>query len=385
MCRTLWLTSHVDRLTVDIIGKVALDMQLNTQRGDNPMVSALREQVHLVPNSGTLNPLAGWSPIGIYKRWRNSKIMLSYLDKVLSDRLANQESNHPSSEKQPRKRTMIDLALESYKSQTSSSSSSSSSNTTSSTTTTLSPDFKTHAITQIRIFLFAGHDTTSSAICYALYLLQKYPDTLATIRAEHDAVLGSISTTPQTLKSDPYILNKLNYTTAVLKESLRLFPAASGLRTPDDSLVLRNPQTGERLPTIPNMLLWIPHYGLHRDPRTWGPTATTFNPSRFLPANISSLPESSYRPFERGIRNCIGQDLAMLEARLVLAMVVRKFAFRPAFDALEELARDGSRYASDARWRRGKQDLDGEEAYPVLIGSAKPREGMPMWVAEVGP
>jgi cytochrome P450 len=376
MCRTLWLTSHVDRLTVDIIGKVALDMQLNTQRGDNPMVSALREQVHLVPNSGTLNPLAGWSPIGIYKRWRNSKIMISYLDKVLSDRLANQESNHPSSEKQPRKRTMIDLALESYKTQTMSSP------TTSTKTTSLDPDFKTHAITQIRIFLFAGHDTTSSAICYALYLLQKHPSTLALIRAEHNAVLGPTTSTPQTLKKDPYIVNKLEYTTAVLKESLRLFPAASGLRTPDSNLILRNPATGEILPTIPNMLLWIPHFGLHRDARIWGSTANTFNPSRFLPCNISSLPESSYRPFERGIRNCIGQDLAMLEARLVLAMVVRKFEFKPAFDALEELARDGSKYASDPRWRKGKQDLDGEEAYPVLIGSAKPREGMPMWVGE---
>ena len=56
----------VRRLTVDIIGKVALDMQLNTQNEDNPMISALREQVHLIPNQGTLSPFALWSPLGIF-------------------------------------------------------------------------------------------------------------------------------------------------------------------------------------------------------------------------------------------------------------------------------------------------------------------------------
>jgi cytochrome P450 len=132
------------------------------------------------------------------------------------------------------------------------------------------------------------------------------------------------------------------------------------------------------------MLLWVPHFGLHRDKTIWGPTANAFDPSRFLPENASSLPEAGYRPFERGIRNCIGQDLAMLESRIVLALVARRYDFTPAFDALEELARDGSKYAENPKWRKGKQDLDGEVAYPVLIGSAKPREGMPMWVQEVG-
>lgn len=363
------------RLTVDIIGKVALDMQLNTQREDNPMVSALREQVHLVPNSGTLNPFAGWSPIGIYQRWNNSRIMTSYLDKVLEDRLAHLEGEQGAGKK-PRRRTMIDLAVESYRSQTESSSNK--------PTSGLDLEFKKHAITQIRVFIFAGHDTTSSAICYAIYLLQKHPETLARIRAEHDRVLGPIENAAETIKADPYIVNKLEYTNAVMKESLRLFPAASGLRTPDSSLVLRNPKTGEVLPTVPGMLLWIPHFGLHRDKTIWGPTATGFDPSRFLPENASSLPEAGYRPFERGNRNCIGQDLAMLESRIVLAMVVRKYDFTPAFDALEELARDGSKYAENPKWRKGKQDLDGEVAYPVLIGSAKPREGMPMWVSEAG-
>ena len=361
-----------DRLTVDVIGKVVLDMQLNTQRADNPMVSALREQVHLVPNQGTLNPLAGWSPVGIYQRWRNGRIMTDYIGKVLEDRFASQKSEQ-SEEKKPRKRTMIDLALESYRSQTAASAVE---------VEGLDPDFKKHATTQIRVFIFAGHDTTSSAICYAIYLLQKHPETLARLREEHDKILGPPSGAAELIRNDPYIVNKLEYTNAALKEALRLFPAASGLRTPDNNLILRDPQTGAHLPTIPGMLLWVNHYGLHRDKAIWGPEANSFDPSRFLPENSSTLPEAHYRPFERGVRSCIGQELAMIEARIALALVARKFDFRPAFDALEMLAKDGSKYAEDPKWRQGKQDLGGEVAYPVLIGSSKPREGMPMWVEE---
>lgn len=99
-----------------------------------------------------------------------------------------------------------------------------------------------------------------------------------------------------------------------------------------------------------------------------------------MPENASTFPENGWRPFERGPRNCIGQDLAQLEARIILALVVRRFDFEAAFDSLHELANDGSVYANDVGFRTGKQDLDGEEAYPVLLGTAKPREGMPMRV-----
>lgn len=350
-------------------------MQLGTQRADNPMVTALRDQVHLVPNDST-NPLAHYSPIKAYRRWRNSRIISAYIDDVLEKRFANQEKENASiSTKQPRKRAIIDLALESYRNQQEASDVN---------TQGLDPDFKKHATTQIRIFIFAGHDTTSSTICYAIYLLQSHPEALARLREEHDEILGPSETAADKMKADPYVVNKLHYTTAVIKESLRLFPAASTIRKPDETTKtpIRDPKTGEALPTVPGMFLWVLHWGMHRDPSIWGSNAAVFDPSRFMPENAASLPEAGYRPFEKGIRNCIGQDLAMLEARIVLALVARRFDFTPAFDALETLAGDGSKYAENPKWRQGTQDLDGEVAYPVLIGSAKPREGMPMWVRE---
>lgn len=55
----------------------------------------------------------------------------------------------------------------------------------------LEPEFRAFATSQIRLFVFAGHDSTSSTICYILHLLATYPDALAHVRAEHDLVLGT--------------------------------------------------------------------------------------------------------------------------------------------------------------------------------------------------
>lgn len=184
---------------------------------------------------------------------------------------------------------------------------------------------------------------------------------------------------PQAIRNDPYIVNRLEYTLAVIKEVLRLFPAASATRTGDPGFMIHDPKTGESFPTD-GFLVWVIHYPLHRDPRIWGETADKFDPTRWLPENESSLPENGFRPFEKGPRNCIGQELALLEARIALAVTVRSFDFKLALDALQELENDGSYFSTDKSFRGGKQDVEGEEMYQVLIGSAKPREGMPVRV-----
>lgn len=236
-------------------------------------------------------------------------------------------------------------------------------------------------------------------------MLSKNTECLERIRKEHDEILGPISGTPDKIKKDPHILNKLEYTYAVIRETLRLWPTASSVRTGFPGYKAYDPKTGEWLETE-DMLVWVRslsnvpkealghgrwltcvardsqvlHFPLQRSQELWGPTANDFDPSRFMPENASKFPENGWRAFERGPRNCIGQELAQLEARIILALVVRSFDFQAAFDSLHELAKDGSTYAKDGNYRTGVQELDGEEAYPILIGTAKPREGMPMRV-----
>ena len=118
---------------------------------------------------------------------------------------------------------------------------------------------------------------------------------------EHERVLGPIDGTAEAIKNDPHLLNSLEYTLCVIKETLRLFPAASAPRKGEPGLMIRDPKTGETMPTA-NHMVWLLHYGLHRDENVWGETANEFIPDRFLPENSSKIPEGAWRPFEMGQR-----------------------------------------------------------------------------------
>lgn len=110
-----------------------------------------------------------------------------------------------------------------------------------------------------------------------------------------------------------------------------------------------------------------------------------FIPERFLsksspyfdpnvPANIHDFPDGAFRPFERGPRQCIGQEMALIEARVVLLMSFRRFEFRSALDELAKVVDDGSNWGRD-RGGTGLKVL-GDEVYQMLKATAKPRQGM---------
>ena len=89
-------------------------------------------------------------------------------------------------------------------------------------------------------------------------------------------------------------------------------------------------------------------------------------------ANYNS--KDAWVAFSKGPRNCIGQELAIIETKIILVMTMRLFDFSPAFDEVEKLRGDGMGYPSD---NTGIQTLHGDEAYQIAMGTAKPREGMP--------
>ena len=170
---------------------------------------------------------------------------------------------------------------------------------------------------QILTFLIAGHETTSGLLSFATYFLLKHPEALAKAYAEVDQVLGPDLEIPPTYAQ----IRKLTYLNQVLKESLRLWPTA-----PAFSLYPREDTTiGGRYPLVKgdNVLVLLPM--LHRDRAVWGDDAEVFNPDRFTPERERQLPPNAYKPFGNGQRACIGQQFAIQEATLVLAMVLRQF------------------------------------------------------------
>ena len=144
------LEEDTTRLTVDVIGKVVLDVRFNMQRGENDCIKALREQVHFLPNE-TLDPFVMWRPYGIYRRWVNARIMNKYIGKVLDERFASKEV---TTTKRQRKRTIIDLALDSYVSNAGDVEKDAAAAAASNEPLVMDAEFRKGAITQIRLVVF---------------------------------------------------------------------------------------------------------------------------------------------------------------------------------------------------------------------------------------
>lgn len=106
----------------------------------------------------------------------------------------------------------------------------------------------------------------------------------------------------------------------ILNEVLRLYPSAPmTARAPTKTVDL-----GEmRVPVGVDLLLLIGL--LHNDPKLWGEDVNEFKPERFCEG--VSRPPSSYIPFSSGPRVCIGQNFAMIEAKIALSMILQRFVF----------------------------------------------------------
>jgi cytochrome P450 len=138
------------------------------------------------------------------------------------------------------------------------------------------------------------------------------------------------------------LLQRMTYTTAVIKEALRLWPPAGTARktAPGSGLTVHT-STGEY--RLEGVYVYNCAIMIQRDPEVYGDTANDFVPERWLHNAADQIPISAWRPFERGPRNCIGQELAQIEARVVIALVARRFDF-------VKVRLHGSLYMSPEKW-----------------------------------
>ncbi len=290
------------------------------------------------------------------RRW-NAYRMVRYVSQELDNRFARNRESFDLLGKE-RSRTIVDLALENYLAEQAG---------TQDGDTGMDATFKNAAVCQIRTFLFAGHDTSSSTLCYCYHLLSIHPQVRTKVIEEHNRTLGaSIGQAAPQLIENPHLLNQLPYTSAVIKETLRLYPPASSTRNGEAGFMVTTPD-GRQLPTE-GFLIWSNHVAIHRNPDYW-PQPDDFLPERWLVENPDPLlPEAkgAWRAFEYGPRNCIGQELAMLEIRLVLALTLREFTIESAYDVWDEMTLP-----------KGPKTVNGDRAYQILLGAAHPSDGYP--------
>jgi cytochrome P450 len=162
---------------------------------------------------------------------------------------------------------------------------------------------------ELVLFMLAGHDTTSTTLCYTLWALGHHPDIQARVYAE----VASLGCRPLTPDDVP----RLGYTVQVLHESLRLCPPAAGTMR-----LLHEDVNVDGYRVEAGTMAFVSFYALHRNPALWD-DPMTFDPDRFSPENSKGRDRWQYLPFGGGPRSCIGDHFAMLEATLALATIVR--------------------------------------------------------------
>jgi cytochrome P450 len=156
----------------------------------------------------------------------------------------------------------------------------------------------------------AGHETTALALTWAWHALNKHPEVLKRIRAEvdelgHDVQAGDLANLP--------------YTLAALEETMRLYPPV-----PMTVRVAFGQTELGGTPIPQGDLVGIVIRNIHRHPVYW-PEPLEFRPERFLPENKGSLNRNAYMPFLSGPHMCIGNNFALMEGQLLLAMMVQKY------------------------------------------------------------
>ena len=161
---------------------------------------------------------------------------------------------------------------------------------------------------QLMTLLFAGHETTATALAWAFYWIHHLPSVRQKLLEE----LDSLGETP-----DPMEIFRLPYLSAVCQETLRIYPV--GMLT--FPRVVRKPVELMGHQLEPGTVVFGSIYLTHRRKDLY-PEPLQFKPERFLERQFSPY---EYLPFGGGSRRCIGLALAQLEMKLVLATILRNF------------------------------------------------------------
>jgi cytochrome P450 len=189
-------------------------------------------------------------------------------------------------------------------------------------------------VDQVAIFFLAGHETSASALGWALYLLATHPEVQARV-AEEAAVL----------RPEFGTVGSLRFTRDVFREALRLYPPVP--------MMVRENRVEEEFrgrKLRPGAQVVISPWHLHRHERIWD-RPDEFDPDRWAGEGRESAREG-YLPFSSGPRVCPGAGFAMLEGTLLLAHLVRAFRFEAFADRVPVPVAHLTVRAKDGIWLR---------------------------------
>ena len=171
-------------------------------------------------------------------------------------------------------------------------------------------------VNQVAMLFLAGHETSASALTWAIYMLSRDTDIQDKARAQVDAVLGQRTPAQRDMKELPLVWN-------IFRETLRLFPPVGFFARENTSACpIRNKQVkaGSTIVVAP----WL----LQRH-RKWWANPDAFDPERFEREESKEAIKHAYLPFSMGARVCLGAAFALQEAVLILSVLLQHFEILP--------------------------------------------------------
>jgi len=282
------IASEMMALTLQIVGKTLLNADVKSDaKNVGVALSFLLKAVNKRTRTPVLLPL--WVPVPHHLKIRKAvKSINNVLDKIFEERRNNSSSRYD----------LLSMLMEAKYEDT-------------------GEHMDNRQLRDEVMTLFvAGHETTANALSWTLHLLSTSPDVLNNCREEMNRVLND-----QLPSFDR--LAELKYITMVLEESMRLYPPAwiIGRKTIHPDVVGQY-----SIPGGHNLL--ICPFALHRDKRFWS-EPEKFDPLRFTPDEIKKRPKFAYLPFGGGPRLCIGNNFALMEMQIVIAMLLQNFDIEP--------------------------------------------------------
>ncbi|TMW65606.1 hypothetical protein Poli38472_008248 [Pythium oligandrum] len=186
--------------------------------------------------------------------------------------------------------------------------------------------------------VIGARDTTADTLSWLFYSMGKHPEVEKKLRDEFDSKLAHLGRDPSTYLTMEH-LKPLVYLEAVIKETIRLYPAApfTFREAADDTVICGDVfvRKGQQVVTA--------QYAIARSPAVWGPDAAEFHPERWVDSETGKIKaESSFKflSFSAGPRICAGMSLAMMELRILTANLLYRYRFEvdPANNGMYRMA-----------------------------------------------
>jgi len=296
---TVAVSAEMRSLTLEILAKTLLDVDIRERE------SAIRDAAGVISERFDAGSLSAYLPLWVpTPANRRCKRAVAAFDEAIAEMVAQRRASDGEFDDLLSILLSLDLG----------------DGTDGDTTSLSETEIRDHLFT----FLFAGHETTALTLSYATFLLATNPEKQARLHDELDAALDG--------RPGATDLFELDYLDNVVDEALRLYPPAyTVFREPTRDVAFQ----GYRVPE--GSLVSLPQWVVHRDER-WFADPDSFRPERWADEGAdgdesgaadtdAGRPEYAYFPFGGGSRHCIGMRFALMETKLVLATLARRFRF----------------------------------------------------------